>query len=202
MAAGTIFRILFFVLFGGVLVMRLYFMLQVRRAGERIMPDRQAVQREGRLAFAARLVMFFFLITFLVLYVIDVPWMAALELPFPAWLRWIGYALGFAGLLLWAWAQVCLGKEWSPQLQLREKHHLITSGPYRTIRHPIYTAMFVYGIGLALVTAHWVFVGLAVLVILGLMARVPKEEQMMLEEFGEEYRSYMQRTGAFFPRQI
>lgn len=60
--------------------------------------------------------------------------------------------------------------------------------------------MFGYGASLALVTANWVFVILAVLVIAGLVARVSKEEQMMIEEFGETYRAYAQRTRRFFPR--
>ncbi len=76
----------------------------------------------------------------------------------------------------------------------------MTTGPYARIRHPLYTAMMGYGIGLALVTANWVFVILAVAVIAGLCARVPKEEQMMIKEFGEEYKAYMQRTGRFFPK--
>ena len=60
--------------------------------------------------------------------------------------------------------------------------------------------MFGYGTGLALVTANWVFVVLAVAIIAGLFARVPKEEQMMIEEFGEEYKAYKQKTGRFFPK--
>jgi protein-S-isoprenylcysteine O-methyltransferase Ste14 len=60
--------------------------------------------------------------------------------------------------------------------------------------------MLGYGTGLALVTANWVFIVLAVAVIAGLFVRVPKEEQMMIEEFGEEYKAYMQRTGRFFPK--
>jgi len=200
MDTETVFRIFFFVLFGGVLVMRIYFTMRVRQAGERVMPDRQAVQREGRVTFAARVIMFFLLIAFLALYVINVPWMVVLSMPFPGWLRWLGFILGLASLVFWTWAQASLGKEWSPQLQLREEHHLVTSGPYTHIRHPIYTAMFGYGVSLALVTANWVFTVLTVFVIFGLIARVPKEEQMMLEEFGEEYRAYTQRTGRFFPK--
>jgi protein-S-isoprenylcysteine O-methyltransferase Ste14 len=200
MATETVFRILFFVLLWGAMMMRMYFILWVRRAGERVMPDRQAVQREGRVTFAARTILFFLLIAFLVLYAFNVPWMAVLSIPFPDWLRWSGFALGLASLAFWTWAQAVLGKEWSPQLQLRAEHRLVCSGPYRRIRHPIYTAMFAYGISLALVTANWVFAALAVMVILGLMARVPKEEKMMLEEFGEEYISYSKMTGRFFPR--
>jgi protein-S-isoprenylcysteine O-methyltransferase Ste14 len=60
--------------------------------------------------------------------------------------------------------------------------------------------MFGFGISLALVTTNWVFIVLAVAVIAGLIARVPREEQMMIEQFGEQYIAYMHRTGRFFPK--
>lgn len=76
----------------------------------------------------------------------------------------------------------------------------MTTGPYTRVRHPLYTAMFGVGTAFALVSANWCFVVLAVAMIAGLVARVPREEQMMLEEFGEEYKAYVQRTGRFFPK--
>ena len=200
MTTESNFRVAFWVLFAGVFIMRMYFALRVRRAGERVMPDREAVKREGRGMFAIRVVMFFLLFGWLALYAINPTWMGVLSVPFPDWLRWVGFALGLASLGFWSWTQVALGKEWSPQLQLREEHHLVTTGPYSRIRHPLYTAMIGYGTSLALVTANWVFIVLAVAVIAGSIARVPKEEQMMIEEFGEEYKAYMQRTGRFFPK--
>jgi protein-S-isoprenylcysteine O-methyltransferase Ste14 len=200
MAAESIFHIAFWVLFGGLLVMRVYFSLRVRQAKERLMPDRKAIEREGRGMFAARVVAFLFLIVLLVLYALNSPWIEALSIPLPGWLRWVGFALGLASLALWTWAQAALGKEWSPQLQLREEHHLVTTGPYARVRHPLYTAMLGVGTAFALVTANWVFVLLAVAMIAGLVARIPREEQMMLEQFGEEYKAYMQRAGRFFPK--
>ncbi len=200
MTTEWIFHVAFWVLFAGVLVMRICFALRVRRAGERVMPDRQAIEREGRVMFAVRVLMFFLLIAWLVLYAINPSWMGVLSVPLPSWLRWVGFILGLGSVGFWGWTQVALGKEWSPQLQLREEHHLVTTGPYTRIRHPLYTAMIGYGTSLALVTANWVFVVLAVAVIAGLFARVPKEEQMMIKEFGEEYKAYMQRTGRFFPK--
>jgi protein-S-isoprenylcysteine O-methyltransferase Ste14 len=200
MTTESVFRVAFWVLFAGVFVMRTYFALRVLRAGERVMPDRQAIEREGRVMFAVRVLMFFLLLAWLVLYALNPSWMGVLSVPFPGWLRWVGFTLGLASLGLWGWTQVALGKEWSPQLQLREEHHLVATGPYTRIRHPLYTAMLGYGTSIALVTANWVFVVLAVAVIAGLFARVPTEEQMMIQEFGEEYKAYMQRTGRFFPK--
>ncbi|OGN92888.1 MAG: hypothetical protein A2Z71_00015 [Chloroflexi bacterium RBG_13_50_21] len=199
MTSESIFRAVFWVLFAGVIVMRIYFMLKVRRTGERIMPDHEAVDREGRGMFAVRVVLFFILLGWLVLYAINPTWMGVLSVPIPDWLRWIGFALGLASVGFWSWTQVALGKEWSPQLQLRKEHHLVTTGPYARIRHPLYTAMIGYITSIAFVTANWFFVVLAITAIAGLYARVPKEEQMIIKEFGEEYKAFMQRTGRFFP---
>ena len=164
------------------------------------MPDREAVEREGRGMFAGRVILVFILLGWLVFYAINPTWMRALTVLFPDWLRWIGFALGLASLGFWSWTQIALGKEWSPQLQLRKEHHLVTTGPYARLRHPLYTGMLGYGTSLALVTANWFFVVFAIAAIAFLFARVPKEEQMMIKEFGEEYQAYMQRTGRFFPK--
>ena len=200
MTQETVFRITFWILFGGILVMRVYFSLRVRQAGERLMPDRQAIEQEGKLMFALRFVLFFVLIAILVLFAIRSPWTEALSIPLPGWLRWYGFIQGLASLALWTWVQAVLGKEWSPQLQLRQEHHLVTVGPYARVRHPLYTAMFGFGASLALVSANWIFIAFAALVIAGSIARAPREEQMMLKEFGEEYRAYMRQTGRFLPK--
>ena len=200
MDTETLFRTLFWILFGGVLVMRIYFSLQVRRAGERLLPDRAAIQREGRGAFAVRFVAFFVLLALLALYALNVPWLRVLSIPLPPWLRWAGFVLGLASLAWWVWTQSALGAHWSAQLQLRAGHRLVTTGPYARVRHPLYTAMLGIAAAFALVTAHWVFVAFGILSIVGLFSRVPREEQMMLDEFGSEYAAYMQRTGRFFPR--
>jgi protein-S-isoprenylcysteine O-methyltransferase Ste14 len=92
-----------------------------------------------------------------------------------------------------------LDTEWSAQLQLTDKHHLVTTGPYACVRHPLYTAMFGWSVALALLTANWLFAELAGLIMAGLVWRVSKEELMMLEAFGDDYRDYMRRTGRFLP---
>jgi len=200
MGTEGMFRAAFWVLLVGVLAMRAYFSLQVRRAGERLLPDQEAVKREGKSMFAVRVAVFLLLIAWLVLYALNPAWMEVLLLPLPAWLRWAGFALGLASLALWTWTQVVLGKHWSPQLQLRGQHCLLTAGPYAQVRHPMYTAMLGWAVGLALLTANVVFMAMAVLTVASLLARAPREEQMMIDEFGAEYRAYMSRAGRFFPR--
>ncbi len=200
MTSEATFRILFWILFGAVLLMRLYFMFRVRAAGERVMPDQKAIEREGKWLFAFRLASWFLMMGILVSYALGLAWLDALHVAFSDGLRWAGFALGLFSVLFWTWVQVALGRQWSAQLQLRENHTLITTGPYAHIRHPMYTALTGFGIGLALVGANWVFVALAAVIIVGLALRIPKEEKMLLGEFGEDYRRYMGRTGSLLPR--
>jgi len=200
MSQESTYRWAFWLLMAGVLLMRVYFAYQVKRAGERFMPDQAAVEREGKGSFAVRFVGFFVLLGFLVLYGVHPSWMRSIEFSLPAWLRWAGFGLGLVSLAFWTWVQLVLGKRWSAQLQLRAEHHLVTSGPYAHIRHPMYTAMLGWAVALALVTANWVFVFMVALTAAMMASRTPKEEQMMLDQFGDEYRAYMARTGRFFPR--
>jgi protein-S-isoprenylcysteine O-methyltransferase Ste14 len=200
MITELFFRILFWILILGVLIMRVFFTLQVRWAGERVMPDHAAVEREGFAAFLFRVVGFFLVIGLLATYAVQPAWMAALSILIPNLVRGLGFLFGLAGLWIWIQAQTALGREWSPQLQLREKHRLVTMGPYARMRHPIYSGMILWAGGLALLTANWIFVAVAVLVSAMFVARVPREEQMMIDEFGEEYREYMKRTGRVLPK--
>jgi protein-S-isoprenylcysteine O-methyltransferase Ste14 len=98
------------------------------------------------------------------------------------------------------WTEPELGRQFSPQLQIRQEHQLITRGPYARIRHPLYTSPDGFGLSLALVSANWFFACFFSLSMFGFWYRVPKEERMMLEQFGEQYKAYMQRTGRYFPK--
>ncbi len=93
-----------------------------------------------------------------------------------------------------------MGTLWSAYLELRTHHRLVTSGPYSRIRHPMYVAFLAWATSLGLVIANWVLIVFAVCLAVIVVARVPREEQMMLERFGDEYREYMKRTGRFLPR--
>ena len=119
----------------------------------------------------------------------------------PSWLGWLGAGLlALATILLWK-AHADLGKNWSPSIQILPEHRLVSEGIYRAIRHPIYAAVWLSVIAQALLLSNWIVGPLGMLFFLPVyVTRVPREEQMMLEQFGEEYRTYMQQTGRLLPR--
>jgi protein-S-isoprenylcysteine O-methyltransferase Ste14 len=104
------------------------------------------------------------------------------------------------GLWLFYRSHTDLGTNWSITLEVREEHRLITQGVYRWARHPMYSALFLYAVGQALVIPNWVagpanLIAFAVLFAL----RVRAEERMMLEGFGDEYAAYSARTKRLVP---
>lgn len=193
------FRIAFWSVFGGMVVIQAFFTLRVRLAEERMAVDRKPIECEGKAHAVIRAVRSISLAAFLVVYAVKPPWLEVLTVPFPDWLRWIGVALGVVSLAFYAWSRATLGQEWSSPLQLHENHHLVTTGPYAWMRHPIYSSLMLFMAGIALVTANWFLVAFLVVSIVDLALRMPKEEQMMLDEFGDEYEAYMQRTGRLLP---
>jgi protein-S-isoprenylcysteine O-methyltransferase Ste14 len=128
--------------------------------------------------------------------------MRAINFKLVPWLRCARLVIGETSLFLLIWTEIELGRQFSPQLQLRQEHKLITSGPYAYLRHPLYTVLDAFGLSLPLVNANWFFTAFFILSLLGLAFRSPKEERMMLEHFVAPYRIYMQRTGRFLPKQF
>lgn len=113
----------------------------------------------------------------------------------------IGAALMAVAVWLFWRSHADLGRNWSPSLQLREKHALVTGGVYRRVRHPMYASQWLWSIAQALLLQNWVagWAGAALFLPLYVL-RVPREERMMLERFGEAYRDYMSGTGRIVPR--
>lgn len=129
------------------------------------------------------------------------PWLSFAGYTLPPWAGWLGAGLFACGLwLLWR-AHRDLGRNWSPTIEVTQGQRLVTEGVYRHIRHPIYAAMWLFAIAQALLLQNWIAGPAALAAFLPLyLTRVPKEERMMLEHFGPEYRAYLERTGALLPR--
>lgn len=116
-------------------------------------------------------------------------------------LAWIGAAVAVASLILFHLTHRALGRNWSVSLDLRESHRLVTEGVYRYVRHPMYSAFWLWAIAQALLLPNLV-AGLSGLVGFGVLYsfRVAQEERLMLDAFGAEYADYMARTGRVAPK--
>ncbi len=133
-------------------------------------------------------------------YMINPEWMKWSSLPLPVWLRWVGVGLGALGGLLVVWTFSNLGKNLTDTVVTRKEHTLVTTGPYRWVRHPFYCAFALIWVANALAAANWFLFAVGMFAFVLLVVRTRKEEEKMVERFGDEYRRYMERTGRFFPR--
>ena len=122
-------------------------------------------------------------------------WLDFFKMNLPDWIRIIGIVIIFLGLIFFWWIHKTLGENWSPVLEIRKGHKLIIKGPYKYVRHPMYTLFYIFAIGLLLLVSNW-FVGLFALLSWHLLyvIRISSEEKMMLEQFGIEWENYCKRT--------
>jgi protein-S-isoprenylcysteine O-methyltransferase Ste14 len=111
-----------------------------------------------------------------------------------------GIALTWAGIGLAIWARAHLGQYWSARVTLKEDHKLIRSGPYRFFRHPIYSGLILAAIGGVVAIDHWRCVVGLMLIITGYVIKARKEEAMLTQQFGEEFREHCRHTGFLLPK--
>lgn len=111
----------------------------------------------------------------------------------------IGLFLTVAGLAFSVWARFFLGSNWSASVQVKDRHELVRSGPYRFVRHPIYTGILIAFLGTALAQDQWRSALAFVLLLAGIVYKLRLEERWMIETFGDAYRDYRKRTRALIP---
>jgi len=133
-------------------------------------------------------------------YLINPNWMAWSRIGLPGSVRWIGVALGILCVIGIYWLFSSIGSGITPTSATRERHVLVTSGPYRWVRHPLYTVGSSMFISFGMMADNWFIAGMGVLAFIGMAIRTPKEEANLIEKFGDEYREYMKRTGRFLPK--
>ena len=128
-------------------------------------------------------------------------WLAFANYNSSLWLMGLGTIVMIVALWLFWRAHADLGNNWSSTLEIHDSHTLITQGVYHNIRHPMYSAGWLIMIADALLLTNWLagFGGLLAFAFLYFF-RVPKEEQMMLQQFGDQYQQYMSRTGRILPK--
>jgi protein-S-isoprenylcysteine O-methyltransferase Ste14 len=198
-----IFRIIFWAqLIFIMIVNRLLPALRAKKSGVKLSPDREAIQNEGKYLFAFRVISGLMVAAAIIIYTFFPTINTLLQVHLPSGLRWAGVILSSMCLMFWSYSQELMDKNWSANLKIQKGHTLVTTGPYRVMRHPIYTAMIFWSIGLAMYTAHILFMVLALLMIVWTPPRVLKEEKMLASHFGDVYLDYMKKTGRYFPKFI
>ena len=128
------------------------------------------------------------------------PVLAFADYRLPAFAPWCGTRIMLVALWLFWRSHADLGQNWSVTLEVRKHHQLVTHGVYRSIRHPMYAAIFLWGLAQALLLPNWLAGWSRSSRSLSSTCFAPREERMMCEIFGDEYRNYMRRTGRLLPR--
>lgn len=133
--------------------------------------------------------------------VVFTPLLDGFKMDIPGVIR--GIALFISVVNVWFFMKIHkdLGRNWSPVLEIKEGHTLVQNGVYKAIRHPMYAHIWMWVITQGIVLNNWLVLVFGV-VAWGVLyfIRVPREEQMLLGEFGDQYREYMKKTGRVIPR--
>ena len=137
-----------------------------------------------------------------VAYLMNPDWMAWSSFGAPEGLRWAGVVLGACVVPAVHWVLTALGSNVSETVLTKARHELVTSaGPYRWIRHPLYTTGIALFVAVGLMAANWFILGMAAIALIAIRTVVvPREERALIARFGAGYEEYRQRTGAMTPR--
>jgi len=195
MTPEIVFRILMFVAFIAMFAIRIYFQSKV------LHEKREINIQENKLSLVAGSIAALSTLVFGAEYIFfQGIFKFAYLLEFPDWLRWLGVITLAAGITLLGLAHYHLGKSFNSLVVSKEDHQLVTSGPYRWIRHPIYTSYLMSYVAGGLLASNLVLTFVPV-VFFGLMIinRIPREEAVMREEFGQDYIDLEKRTGRLLP---
>ena len=158
---------------------------------------------ERRVSFMEQALLFMLLIGMFVLPLIysATSWLDFANYTLPGWAGWLGVALVLGALVVFWRSHADLGLNWSPSLEIREKHELITRGIYGVIRHPMYASQWLWVLAQPLLLPNWLAGVLGgMLFIPFYFLRVRAEEKLMWDSFGEQYAAYMQKTGGVLPK--
>jgi protein-S-isoprenylcysteine O-methyltransferase Ste14 len=133
-------------------------------------------------------------------WMINPRWMEWSSLVLPVWLRWAGVIALLTGAALIVWTFRTLGTNLTDTVVTRQTHTLVVNGPYRWIRHPLYSSAALLVVAISLAAANWFFFLAGVTLLSILIVRTRIEERNLVARFGDSYQRYMARTGRFVPR--
>lgn len=110
-----------------------------------------------------------------------------------------GLAIEICGFLLAVWARHVLGRHWSGEITIKVDHELVRTGPYKYVRHPIYTALLLLYLGAAIVSGEWHALVGFVLAVIAYLRKIRLEEENLKRAFANEYEEYCRQTRALAP---
>ena len=196
MTNEQLFRCCFTFILVAMFSVSIYFRYRARQSGD-VIPR----VREGSMVLLARILFATALYVPFLSYLANPTWMGWSALALSNWLRWLGVAIGIAMVPMVYWVMISIGTNVSETFLTKQNHELVTHGPYRWIRHPLYTVASIGFTCLAVVASNWFMLAMALVALSGMaLWIVPREEAELVEKFSDEYRSYQQRTGRFIPR--
>jgi protein-S-isoprenylcysteine O-methyltransferase Ste14 len=183
---GLVFPLIWFVWF-------LYWMISARGV-------KPVQRRESVASRAAHIVPLAIAVSLLFSRTLPLPWLVAQIVPQSVDLAVAGAVVTVVGLALTVWARQTLGTNWSGTVTVKKEHELITAGPYRYVRHPIYSGLLLGFVGSALAWGQWRGLLALVLAVYALWRKWRIEERFMRDTFGTAYSDYAARTPAVIPR--
>ena len=196
MNENTIFRILVATIILISLSVSIYF----RRKAQSSSRDEIDRRQEGSITMVGLRIGGLMIWLSVIAFIIYPPAISWAALSLPSWVRWLGVAGSITAALLLVWMFISLGMNITDSVTTRHEHKLVTRGPYRWIRHPLYTLGALLFLSLSLIMGTWLIPLLGIPSYGILIHRTGIEEKMLQDRFGEQYRQYSERTGRFFPR--
>ena len=193
MEEELMFRIIFvvtYVIFGSI---RVYYRSQtIGRESER---EESLVDKPT--IFLSVVILAYFVAMFI--YILFPDWIFWAHIELHVVIRWTGLVIAAVGIVLLVWIHHTLGHQYAAKLEIQKEHALIEVGPYRTVRHPMYTVFILFSLAVAIISSNMLMIIFTLLISVPFHWISRNEERMLTEQFGEDYLSYMKRTGRFLP---
>lgn len=196
MSQNVIFRLITLLLFIIPLSVSVYY----RRKAQLTSGDQIDRRQEGDFVMIVLRLSGILLWLSIIAYIVYPPAVDWAAIALPIWLRWTGVLGSIIAVVLLIWMFSSLGMNITDTVMTRQKHTLVTHGPYHWIRHPLYTFGAFFFLSLSLISSLWIIPVLGIPAFAILIKRTSLEEESLHARFGEEYQQYSRQTGRFLPR--